>query len=139
MKPRSPAGLAPGVACVGIARAVTGTPGWRLPAGAAGLIATTMLAGVALLLLPLPCGRVAAEDIVFDPARLADRLKAFASGGLLLAAVGYMWPAAAHFKPRKVQLGVSLGLGLGLLVTLLHAGLCAGTPYCLSPRPAAAH
>ncbi|GIM10295.1 hypothetical protein Vretimale_14073 [Volvox reticuliferus] len=127
-------GIAPGVACVGIVRAVARNPGWRLPAAAAGLLAVSLLGGVSLLLLQLPCGRVAAEDIVFDPARLADRLRAFTSGGLLLASVGYLWPAAAHFKPRKVQLGVSIGMGLGMLLALLQVGLCAGTPYCLAPR-----
>ncbi|GLI61633.1 hypothetical protein VaNZ11_004053 [Volvox africanus] len=127
-------GIAPGVACVGIVRAVAGNPGWRLPAAAAGLLGATLLGGVSLLLLPLPCGRVAAEDIVFDPTRLADRLRAFTSGGLLLASVGYLWPAAVHFKPRKVQLGVSIGMGLGVLLALLQIGLCAGTPYCLAPR-----
>ncbi|GIL56120.1 hypothetical protein Vafri_11560 [Volvox africanus] len=130
-------GIAPGVACVGIVRTVAGNPGWRLPAAAAGLLAATLLGGVSLLLLLLPCGRVAAEDIVFDPTRLADRLRAFTSGGLLLASVGFLWPAAAHFKPRKVQLGVSIGMGLGVLLALLQIGLCAGTPYCLAPRTGA--
>eukprot|EP00198_Chlamydomonas_reinhardtii_P005990 XP_001695326.1 ZIP family transporter [Chlamydomonas reinhardtii] len=78
-------------------------------------------------------------QIAFDPTHVAGRLRAFAAGALLLAAVGYMWPAAAHFKPRKVQLGVALGLGGAAAVTLLTAGLCAGTPYCLAPMSAAAH
>ncbi|EFJ40336.1 ZIP family transporter [Volvox carteri f. nagariensis] len=125
-------GIAPGVTCVGIVRTVAGAPGWRRPAAAAGLLATCLGTAVSLVLLSLPYGRVAAEEIALDPAGLAGRLQAFASGGLLLAAVGQLWPAAAHFKPRKVQLGVSLGLGLGAFMALLHAGLCAGTPYCLA-------
>lgn len=123
---------------MGVVRAVAGSSGWRSPAAAAGVLAASLAAGVALLLLPLPCGLVAPEDIALDPVGLADRVRAFASGGLLLGSVGYLWPAAAHFKPHKVQLGVGLGLGLGALTALLQAGLCAGTPYCLAPGAASA-
>lgn len=128
-----------GLGYVGIARAVAGTPGWQVPTAAAGLLAVTCAAAVCVLLLPLPAGVVPSAEIAFDPTHVAGRLRAFAAGALLLAAVGYMWPAAAHFKPRKVQLGVALGLGGAAAVTLLTAGLCAGTPYCLAPMSAAAH
>ncbi|GFR50906.1 hypothetical protein Agub_g13204, partial [Astrephomene gubernaculifera] len=101
-------GLALGAACVGIARAAAGSPGWQLPAATAGLLAAACATAVAALLLPLPCGRVPSEDIAFDPGHWADKLQAFAAGGLLLASVGYLWPAAAHYKPRKVQLGVGV-------------------------------
>ncbi|KAG2447764.1 hypothetical protein HYH02_007222 [Chlamydomonas schloesseri] len=132
-------GLVFGLGYVGVSRAVAGAPGWQVPAAAAGLLAGTCAAAVCVLLLPLPAGVVPSAEIVFDPGHVAGRLRAFAAGALLLASVGYMWPAAAHFKPRKVQLGVALGLGGAAAVTVLTAGLCAGTPYCLAPLSAAAH
>ncbi len=100
------------------------------------MTAAASLAGVAAvtaasLLLGLPCDRQPAETIAFDPAGVLDKLRAFAAGGLLLASVGYMLPAAAHFKPKRVQLGAVLGVASCAAVSLLSAGLCAATPYCL--------
>ncbi|KAG2430207.1 hypothetical protein HXX76_010306 [Chlamydomonas incerta] len=132
-------GLVFGLGYVGVARAVAGTPGWQVPAAGAGLLAASCAVTVCVLLLPLPAGVVPSAEIAFDAGHVAGRLRAFAAGALLLAAVGYMWPAAAHFKPRKVQLGVAVGMGGAAAVSLLTAGLCAGTPYCLAPMAAAAH
>ncbi|KAG2492412.1 hypothetical protein HYH03_009355 [Edaphochlamys debaryana] len=130
-------GLTLGLACVGIARAVSGTPGWKLPAGVALLFACVSVTAVSVLLMPLPAGVVPSNQIAFDTPHMADRLRAFASAGLLLASVGYLWPAAAHIKPRKVQLGAMLGVGACAAVAVAVKGLCAGTPYCLEANPIA--
>ncbi|KXZ44910.1 hypothetical protein GPECTOR_61g863 [Gonium pectorale] len=78
-------GLALGAACAGVAAAVMGTVSWQSAAAAGGCLAALSAAAVGVLLVPLPFGREAAEDIRFDPAHAADRLRAFAAGGLLLA------------------------------------------------------
>ncbi len=94
-----PEGAQRGVAAVGVVRAGAGTPGWQLPVAAAASLAGVAAVTAASLLLGLPCDRQPAETIAFDPAGVLDKLRAFAAGGLLLASVGYMLPAAAHFKP----------------------------------------